>query len=49
MSGRVVRLLTLVGVLRARVCRLCAALVAADGAEQHERYHAATLRPEEST
>ena len=33
--------LTLAGLLHVRVCRLCAALVLAEGLAQHERMHAA--------
>lgn len=39
--GRLLRVLTLGGVLRVRVCELCAALVVAEGLEQHARAHAA--------
>ena len=34
-------LLTLAGLLRVRVCPLCAALVLADGRAQHDRMHTA--------
>lgn len=41
MTGPVLRLLVVLGVLRVRVCQLCACLVAADGAAQHARQHQA--------
>ena len=41
MSGRrrLLRLVTVAGLLRVRVCPLCAALVVAAGAMQHDRVH----------
>lgn len=40
-QGRAHRLLTARGLLRVRVCLLCAGLVVADGARQHEKWHTA--------
>ena len=44
-------LLAMRGVLRVLVCRLCAALVAAEGQRQHQRWHltspAAPATPED--
>lgn len=37
---RLLRMLTTRGVVRAKVCELCASLVLAEGAAQHERHHA---------
>lgn len=48
-AAGVLRVITTRGRLAVRVCRLCAAVVVADGAEQHELFHAATLRGERST
>jgi len=37
------RLLHTAGVLRVQICPLCAALIVAQGRDQHERVHAAEL------
>ncbi len=39
MKGALYRLLSLSGLLRVRVCPLCAALVLAAGESQHARVH----------
>lgn len=40
--NRLLRLFTTAGVLRVRVCGLCAAVILDAGAEQHRRQHVAT-------
>lgn len=45
----VVRLLTLAGVLRARPCALCGALVVLDGEQRHDAQHRADAQRGDDT